>query len=48
MTDCYYDADFEVHSDTKNHTGDLLTMGKGEMKMFSIKKKINTNSSTET
>ena len=34
MSDCYADADFEVHSDMKSHTGGVLYMEKGAIQKF--------------
>ena len=47
MTDCYADTNFEVHVDMKEHTGGVLTIGKGEIQTISMKQKLNTKSSTE-
>ena len=42
MADWCDDSGFAVHADMKRHTGGVLTMGKGEIKMISLKQKINT------
>ena len=40
-------ASYGTHWDFRSHTGDVMSMGKGAVLSFSIKKKLNTASSTE-
>jgi hypothetical protein len=43
----YVDASFAVHPDFKNHTGAMMTLGKGAMQSIARKQKMNVRSSTE-
>ena len=43
----YVDAAFVVHKDMRSHTSGFMTMGTGGAYVQSIKKKLNTNISTE-
>ena len=43
----YVDAAFAVHKDMKSDTGEIMTMGSGEVISLSTKQKVNARSSTE-
>ena len=43
----YINAAFEVHDDMKSHTGACMTLGKGMIRAFSSKQRVNSRSSTE-
>ena len=44
---CYVDASYAVHVDGKGRTGNVVTLGRGALKIMSTKHNIVTKSSTE-
>ena len=46
-TKWWVDAEFAVHHSMWSHTGGIMSLGKGVMYSASMKKKLNTKSSTE-
>jgi hypothetical protein len=47
LVEAYADASYAVHSDTKSHSGTVITFGEGAIYTKSTKQKIVTKSSTE-
>jgi hypothetical protein len=45
---CWVDATHMVHDDCQEHTGAMMSIGKGVAISFSNEQKINTKSSTES
>ena len=43
----FVDASYEKHAETKSHTKNMMTMGKGSIILKSTKQKLNTKSITE-
>lgn len=43
----WIDAGYATHPDFKNHTGKVVSMGRGGLINKSVKQKLNTKSSTE-
>ena len=43
----WVDASYSTHWDCKGHTGMMMSLGKGSLRSFSRKQKLNARSSTE-